>query len=357
MIERINIENFRGLEKISLKNLGSINLFIGDNASGKTSILDATFIGINPNNPSLGLATNTFRGLGTINGLDYNITERMWLSLFNGYNLNTQIKIEFKGDRHREVVLKAVRNEDKGENLLNVIDNQSANPTIQQVTGIELSFKTKENNYKTSRSSIEFNNSGIQSRLDTDYKEHLNGFYLNSRTILKLSNLITKVSSVIERKKENELLDLLKIFETNIQGIKIINDSIHVDDVRFKDSTIDINNYGDGIFRALNIVSSALSLRRGDILLIDEMENGLHWSKQKVLWELLFRLVERELQLFITTHSLELIRYLIEVLEDNINYSNLVKIYRIEKVRDKNNIVEMKASEIESLLNQNLEIR
>ena len=40
MIEHIEIEGFKSLEKVSL-DLGALNIFVGTNASGKTNFLEA----------------------------------------------------------------------------------------------------------------------------------------------------------------------------------------------------------------------------------------------------------------------------------------------------------------------------
>ena len=50
----------------------------------------------------------------------------------------------------------------------------------------------------------------------------------------------------------------------------------------------------------------ALSLvnARGDILLVDEFENGLHYTVQPYVWRMIFRLARSlDVQVFATTHS------------------------------------------------------
>lgn len=44
-------------------------------------------------------------------------------------------------------------------------------------------------------------------------------------------------------------------------------------------------------------------------MLIDEIENGIHYSSQQDFWEVIFGLAEEfNVQLFATTHSLEMIK-------------------------------------------------
>ena len=51
-IDSFSVGAFRGLTDIKLDNLGSINLLVGDNNAGKTSILEAIAIQLNPFDPS-----------------------------------------------------------------------------------------------------------------------------------------------------------------------------------------------------------------------------------------------------------------------------------------------------------------
>lgn len=60
---------------------------------------------------------------------------------------------------------------------------------------------------------------------------------------------------------------------------------------------------GDGVNRILGMILSLVSARNG-LLLIDEVENGVHYSVQGKLWELIFREAHRlNVQVFATTHS------------------------------------------------------
>ena len=66
---------------------------------------------------------------------------------------------------------------------------------------------------------------------------------------------------------------------------------------------VPLNSLGDGILRVLQL---ALKLfpAKGGFLLIDEFENGLHYSVQEKIWTLLFEMAERlDIQVFATTHS------------------------------------------------------
>jgi len=66
---------------------------------------------------------------------------------------------------------------------------------------------------------------------------------------------------------------------------------------------IPLNSLGDGILRVLQLVLKVFPAKDG-FLLIDEFENGLHFSVQEKVWALLFELAQKlNIQIFATTHS------------------------------------------------------
>lgn len=66
---------------------------------------------------------------------------------------------------------------------------------------------------------------------------------------------------------------------------------------------IPLNSMGDGMLRILQLIL-ALFPAKGGLLLIDEFENGLHYSVQEQTWELIFKLAKKlNIQIFATTHS------------------------------------------------------
>lgn len=69
------------------------------------------------------------------------------------------------------------------------------------------------------------------------------------------------------------------------------------------DRPVPLNSMGDGMLRVLQLALK-LFAAKGGFLLIDEFENGLHYSVQEKVWALLFEVAERHnIQIFATTHS------------------------------------------------------
>ena len=88
---------------------------------------------------------------------------------------------------------------------------------------------------------------------------------------------------------------------------------------------------GDGISKYLNVLTSALvTVFTRKVILIDEFENGLHYTALRKLWRILLNVVKKtKLQLFITTHSLETLQSLADEITDAGLDDDFMSLYRI----------------------------
>jgi len=133
---------------------------------------------------------------------------------------------------------------------------------------------------------------------------------------LKLQNSKMYKDIIIKRRDRN-LFDFLKNIDSRIEAIHLLDNNIYFGLKNIKE-LIPINLMGDGIKQIFNILASISN--DYNLILIDEIENGLHYTAHKELWESIIKLQKDfDFQLFITTHSLETLKALKEVLEDEKN--------------------------------------
>ena len=354
MFKSMKIKNFRGLSDLIIKPLKKINIFVGDNCTGKTSILDAIFISINPNNPNLIASTNFFRNIIGIN--------REYLSSYY-YNLDIdkEIIIELNNNkknrilRIKPIVLKKGIISDIDYNLSKVSEQKGIDFTgiETEVTGLSINFKIDKKDYESKI--ILYPDMPPRVEFDKDFVSDLNGRYLNNGTFNN-SNIANIFSTIIQEKKKKQVIDFLRNFKSTIDDINLVeNNIILVDDSEFTKS-IDINLYGNGLVKSLQIFESFL-VKNEDILLIDEVENGLHFSKQKNIWEAIIQLTKRnDKQTFITTHSSEMLKSLYEVAIKN-NSLSLVSLFRLEKVDNKIQCINYSEEQFKNAIELNLETR
>jgi AAA15 family ATPase/GTPase len=90
---------------------------------------------------------------------------------------------------------------------------------------------------------------------------------------------------------------------------------------------------GDGANRVLTVILNLISAKDG-VLLIDEFENGLHYTIQEPLWKMIFQIAEQlNVQVFTTTHSEDCLWAFAEVLKEN-GHSGLGKVLRLADVKN-----------------------
>ncbi len=68
-----------------------------------------------------------------------------------------------------------------------------------------------------------------------------------------------------------------------------------------------MSNFGDGLKTYISIICSIYACKNGQ-LFIDEIDNGLHYTKLDKLWEIILTISKQQnVQVFATTHSKECI--------------------------------------------------
>jgi AAA15 family ATPase/GTPase len=117
-----------------------------------------------------------------------------------------------------------------------------------------------------------------------------------------------------------------------------------------------LKSMGDGINRILTIILALVNAENG-FLLIDEFENGLHYSVQEQLWKIIFSLSKKlNVQVFVTTHSNDCI----SGFERELNSAgNTVtgRLIRLDNVRGSIKQVEFLPNELKIASEQEIEIR
>ncbi len=121
------------------------------------------------------------------------------------------------------------------------------------------------------------------------------------------------------------------------------------------DRLIPIALLGDGIQR---LISWTLTFRAasGGLMLIDEVENGIHHSKLHDLWRSIALFAKQyEVQVFATTHSLECVNTARRVFEDF--EANDFHYLRLDRVKDEIEAKSFDRDMLETALGLDWEIR
>ena len=166
------------------------------------------------------------------------------------------------------------------------------------------------------------------------------------------------IANVAVHKRSEDLLEYLRLINPRAEGLAVRGSTVYLD--IGLETMMPLNMFGSGMMRAATILSPCI-LANDRILLIDELENGLHYQAVLPLLEVLLKLsVERRVQVIATTHSVEVLRALREVLnqEEFSGFRQATHCYTLQ--RDKLGLVRSYKYEYDQLdhcIAKNIEIR
>jgi AAA15 family ATPase/GTPase len=128
-------------------------------------------------------------------------------------------------------------------------------------------------------------------------------------------------SKIALSNEEDIIIQSLKIIEPDTERFSLVKGGQPI--IRLSNGKIrNLSSMGDGVSRVFSIILSMVNCE-GAFLLIDEFENGLHYSIQQKLWEIIFYLAERlNIQVFATTHSNDTIKAFGEVANSKPEYND-----------------------------------
>lgn len=118
---------------------------------------------------------------------------------------------------------------------------------------------------------------------------------------------------------------------------------------------IPLRSMGDGLTKLFHIAIAVASAPRG-VLLIDEFENGLHWSVQEKLWIALAKAArEFRVQVFCTTHSRDCIESFAAAVKEV--GSDGASIYRLERKGDDVFAADLPLLNVDAAIREHEEVR
>lgn len=294
MFKKVEIERFRGIKYASIGELKQVNLFLGKNNCGKSSLLDALFLATGLSNPLLPINVNIMRG--------YNKTSLKDLQL-NFYNLDSTqpIHICVENEEKRNIKIRLFENNKKDVSFdTNNIDIHSN--VIEGEYGLRVNFEINEESFE---SQLRFDVS-TTTTIDSpkQYEESLRCIYLNPKYDFNTS--IQGLNNILKNKDEDFIVEGLRCIEPRVKDFIFTEEGIFID--MGLEKRIPINVMGDGIRKIVSLLTVIYDCKDG-IVLIDEISNGFHYSVMSKLWKVVIdAAIKNNAQLFITTHDYDSIK-------------------------------------------------
>ena len=344
MLATLHITNFRAFREFRVEKLARVNLFVGTNNAGKTCVLDAVEIFASGGKPLVLIRGATRRGEVSRGDMDTAIELR---HLFHGH--------EFAPDNHFSVQAGV-------EQFVTVRFVHASSQDLSTETGSPLklqisSHRSKELTLNVSPSGAITDKDRRRLLFDTGAKSDRLVQFLGTG-IFDPNRLGEHWDEIVLTPEEGRVLDALRIIEPRIERIAFGHGGARGSFfLKLSDwpERVPLGSMGDGIKRLLGI-SLHLARSAGGVLLVDEIDTGLHYSVMVKMWRLVVESAKRlDVQVFATTHSLDCINALAELYEKSPELGPEVLLHRIE--RGQGTAMTYTADELRIAAEQHMEVR
>ena len=375
----LSISGFRGFENLSIPQLGRVTLLTGLNGVGKTTVLEAIRIYAATTYatpwPLADLLAERLRQQDEWrddldeNGDDVLIAD--YSTLFHGRLLTPgqSISIGLENDENNvklEVYQEGTLPKEQEEKLILSL------PRIEDIDIPPLLVTFKNSQYllpwTSSQAHIRFPRHFPRhrhfSRMANDNSkespEKLNCVYIgpNLPSNEDLVEFIDKVTLTEEDYRPKEALELILDYE--IYGIAVIgrNERPRVMvKLSKQEPRVPLKSLGDGVTRFFGIAAALLKSRNG-LLLIDEVENGIHYSVHEKLWTMILKAAYKyNIQVVATTHSWDTITGFARAMQNQKIENSNFTLVRIEGQGENAQAVEYSEEEIKTASQHNIEVR
>ena len=356
--QTVTIDGFRGLRNAKFEDLGAISILVGGNNSGKTSVLEAMSIAANPYDTNEWMAMVRRRDFGRLD--ETRIQSLRWC-----FRQSAQLN----------------ESDDQFEGLCEIM-SEGAFP-LKKLTakyfdsfGYPTEEEVKRVNRRrgSGRRDIEFDEpmpsallthtierreggnpdfellfSPVEEISDTYWEDERLMFAKN--TVARKKHLPTETLTPYSyqlgrhqvrsrarhtfKESSNEVLEIVRLFDPEISGVEVTsyrgsNAAIYLNHDRYGPAPLSV--FGDALRRAV-LLSSTIASLRGGLLMIDEVETGIHVDALAGVFKWLVQAAKRfDVQVMATTHSLEAVDAMMQAVG---NSKNDIVAYHLENVDEK----------------------
>ncbi len=343
LLDSLEIKGYRCFEHLTIEKLGRVNLIVGKNNVGKTALLEALWI---------------YARRGRIE------------TLLNLLFLRDEISLQFEKPseirlQRKEDLISEVGSLFNGRPKLNLSSNESifvgsTNSSVNVLTSRLMDQdESKTPNYSLFKevwgkfptgllviSTLKENDT--EKRTEFYSFESLQSFLLetveNTPHIFVSSQILDNIvlsrfwDEVVKKGLEEKAIDFLKIIKPNLKYINFVGrpeengTRYPIANNENNNNRVPLKSYGEGMSKLLGLSLAFVQCKDG-ILLIDEIENGLHYSALVDVWKLIFKTAkDLNVQVFATTHSKDCIEAFTQAAIDDEESEGML--IRLERNKD-----------------------
>jgi AAA domain, putative AbiEii toxin, Type IV TA system len=370
MIDSLHIAGFKLFRDLTVPKLGRMNLFVGENNTGKSCLLEAIGLYAGRNSIVDVLQTASLRSAEPL---------RPWEA--GGWNeegialKHPVIDLLYRKESalyllHRPIVIETRSGDPNSLNIRFqlhdvVVDEEGRRRYVPTIPG-HVSVGSSEIAIRVSRGIKQvalITRQHLPLRLSTPDLGTLGDGQAVMFAHLPASGFSDEKAAslwdqLIQGPDQDRVLYWMSLIDSRIQALDYIGGggTSRIPILKVQgEGRIPLTSMGDGLRRMFHIGLAAATASKG-VLLIDEFENGLHWRVQRELWAALAKAAkEFDVQIFATTHSRDCIGGFVSASQElGIKDATL---YRMEREGDEIYAVNLALINVEDALEVNGEVR
>lgn len=328
LFDSLEIRQFRAFDYIKIDQLGHINLFLGKNNLGKSTLLEALRMHANLGSPQ------TIQWI--LDGRDEpgelrhgnTVDPTVW-SLFHGHpaleRINESIQIGRVGAPDSALSLsitwlRKTSDMDASGGFGDGIGHGGGVQPGQQYVEVGPP-ETTDGEGPIPAFVVKYGSMRRVLRLDEAFDDLCRRWNLQTRSHRDLATPCVHVGpgglddaglrslweKVVLTDAKKDVIDAMRIIAPETEDFALLHRHERVSSLRLRvkdrEGSVPIKTMGDGMNRLFGL-GMALACAKGGILLVDEIENGIHWSVLPEVWKFVVKVAKRlEVQVFATTHS------------------------------------------------------
>jgi ABC-type branched-subunit amino acid transport system ATPase component len=372
MLRGLRITGFRALREFAMSGLGRVNLLVGTNNCGKTSVLEAIHMLSAPGSAAPLWLAQARRGELVDNAIDKQVDVA---HLVHGHKIakGSAFRVVGDGATDQQVLVAEFVSRKSESRGADEDDGEGRDGDDERDLGAAagllapLSLRLNWSGVTAQKSVVlkisrqaGLSLARVLSSENAGGSEQLDSLVLITTEGLTRNEITSMFERVVLTPNEESVVRALRTIEPGIERIASVGTHTRQSTPELRGGLammvagqrIHIGSMGDGIWRLLGI-ALALVQARGGVLLVDEIDTGLHYSVLVDMWRLVLATARNlDVQVFATTHSRDCYEALAAVTEPD---RSEISLQRIE--RGKTEAVAFSEAELQQAAERGLEVR
>lgn len=365
MIDKVSIHNFRCFREVEVSDLKRVNLIVGPNSSGKSAFLESLFLSSSSSAPNTAFQLKAIRRMGNqivapTDALGY---RAFWEDLFYEFNDSKKVWIKVGGTPNSDSRSLSIEYTNPIGEELPFGKPSVPKSTLSAGATPQIEFKWKRIGYPEVLAKPTITTTGVQVGIQVESNKEIIFFpaiWFTPTGADTPEEIAKRFAEIEKRGHLSKIKDVIQGEFPFIKGLSILFQAgipmvfAEVEGTG-RARIMPVSLISDGINRLLGICLG-IGYFSGGMVLIDQIEDGIHHKVLRSIWGSLYGLAkEFNVQLFISTHSRECIEAILPTIKSHESDFCLLRAARSEKAGC--TINSLSGDYLESAVEQDFEVR